>query len=1051
MALNVGSIYADFIVDNTKATKSLKDIESSFEKITSNAKSLSNVSTNTFNILADKIDTIKTSIGDFKNSFSLLGETLKNTIAAVILGNFAKLGMQLEQTKISFEVMLGSATKAKQLLQELNQFANFTPFENEEIIQTSKTLLSFGLSVEEVKDSLKFLGDIASGTGNSLQDIGRIFGQISTAGKLTSEDLMQLLDRGVPVLDVLSKRFNTTGDSIRQMISDGKITKDVMVETFKAMTSEGGIFFNMMDKQSQTTAGMFSTFVGTLEDTLSKISLIFSQSFKPLFAILNPIIQIINDVITSFVDWYETLSEGDKMVINIITLISTLIVVLASIAPLINTILIPAITGLATTMATSLVSAFTAINAAMGPIGWIIAAIIGLIVLMIAKWNDIKNVINPLIKMFDRLKAALNLGSIGDKIKEFFGSFSNKGKKNLEDTTKKVSLLTIALQTVLAVISSIGIVFISSFFIVKETLKTLVDLILGLDKLLSAFFSDIIQNAKNVYIKVKSFFSGENYELSIDFNKTKESWENLKNNFETGFYKIVEEAKSMGYAIADTFKEIGKSDSSEKLEETKDKVKKLKNETTDAKESIKNDMKEVATSFQGAGDMITDSLAKVLNYSVRSFEIAVGGFSDSTQQLVNKITSFINGTLQVVNAYFNAFTAIKNAQKESFGRLMDWVNYFYDSQINALENSRKEMQESYDKELKDYRIHLEDMRSEYQNHIDELKLMNNEEYLRRKEELEKQYKMQKLLDEEEFNNRKNRLEESSVDTEQYYVNLQILREDYARLQQEREREFNEALSNLQKEMKDNELNLEIDYNKQKLIESGIYDENKWNLMSEEEKRQAYLNYLKKEELRKEQEINKKKEDEEKRFNEEKRKLEKEKAMISYMASLQQFYADKAMQILQLRIQMITSIAQIYAGLLQAFAAVPFGLGIPVALGLATGLSAMIQGMFANAIGIVSAMPPPPPPVGLQEGGVIGSPEARSGDYIPAMLANNEAVIDKERTNKLFNFIDNANKTNESKTIQINFEQNSIYIQGVVDEELINTISNRITSRIQAVI
>ena len=95
------------------------------------------------------------------------------------------------------------------------------------------------------------------------------------------------------------------------------------------------------------------------------------------------------------------------------------------------------------------------------------------------------------------------------------------------------------------------------------------------------------------------------------------------------------------------------------------------------------------------------------------------------------------------------------------------------------------------------------------------------------------------------------------------------------------------------------------------------------------------------------------------------------------------------------------------------------------------------------------MPPPPPPVGLQTGGVLNDGTGLSGDRIPAMLSNNEAVIDANRTQKLFNFIDKTEKSeNFSKVVNTNFEPNSIYIQCVIDERLIDNISTQITRRIQ---
>ncbi len=102
------------------------------------------------------------------------------------------LGDKLEQAQISFEVMLGSADRAKALLADLSDFAKKTPFELTGIRDTAKQLIAFGIDSNKLIPTMKALGDVAAGTGAPLERIAFAYGQINTAGKASAQDLNQL-------------------------------------------------------------------------------------------------------------------------------------------------------------------------------------------------------------------------------------------------------------------------------------------------------------------------------------------------------------------------------------------------------------------------------------------------------------------------------------------------------------------------------------------------------------------------------------------------------------------------------------------------------------------------------------------------------------------------------------------------------------------------------------------------------------------------------------------------------------------------------------------
>lgn len=173
-------------------------------------------------------------------------------------------GVNMEQTRVAFATFLKDADKANKVITELNQFSNVTPFNNEEVIKSGRVLLAANTPAEKLTATLKNIGDVASGSQVPITELSSIYAKIMNKGKAQAEELNQLAERGIPVLDVLATKFGTTAAGVLEMGSKGKITADVMAEAFSTMSSEGGMFFNMMEKQSATTGGKLSTLQGSL-------------------------------------------------------------------------------------------------------------------------------------------------------------------------------------------------------------------------------------------------------------------------------------------------------------------------------------------------------------------------------------------------------------------------------------------------------------------------------------------------------------------------------------------------------------------------------------------------------------------------------------------------------------------------------------------------------------------------------------------------------------------------------------------------------------------
>jgi tape measure domain-containing protein len=310
---------------------------------------------------------------------------------ALVAGFALKASAEMETLQVSFETMLGSAEKAKVLVQGLTKFAASTPFQITDIGKASKQLLAFGVAGDEVLGKLKFLGDISAGANVPLGDMAAIFGKVKAKGKAMTEELLQLSDRGVPIIDVLSKGFGVTGEQIFKMASKGQISFDVMEKALKSMASKGGLFFNQMQRQSGTLGGLFSTLKDNVNIALAKIGDTLVKTFD-VKGNIKKFIEMIGRLTQKFQDFVKNNPKLAKIILIIAA-------VVAGLAPLL------VVVGLLTAAVGGLGAVFATV---FSPVTLIVAAIAGLVALGVFLYKKYKPFRDLILGIFSIIKFAFN-------------------------------------------------------------------------------------------------------------------------------------------------------------------------------------------------------------------------------------------------------------------------------------------------------------------------------------------------------------------------------------------------------------------------------------------------------------------------------------------------------------------------------------------------------------------------------------------------------------------------------------------------------------------
>ena len=196
-----------------------------------------------------------------------------------LAGIATKYNSQMEDYFANFTVLLGSAEKATKHVEDLKKFAAKTPFEMTGLADASKQLLSFGIDVGDIMPDLQMLGDISLGNQERFKGLALVFAQVASAGKLSGQDLMQFINQGFNPLQIIAEKTGKTMAELKDEMSEGQITYEMVADAMKTATSEGGKFYQGMEVQSKTLSGMWSTLK---DDTMSLIG----DSFMPFSNVL---------------------------------------------------------------------------------------------------------------------------------------------------------------------------------------------------------------------------------------------------------------------------------------------------------------------------------------------------------------------------------------------------------------------------------------------------------------------------------------------------------------------------------------------------------------------------------------------------------------------------------------------------------------------------------------------------------------------------------------------------------------------------------------------
>lgn len=273
-----------------------------------------------------------------------------------------------------------------------------------ELAETTQLLMNYGFTADDALDKMTMLGDISQGSADKMNRIATAYGQMSSAGKVSLEDVKQMIEAGFNPLQEISESTGESMESLYDRISAGTISVDEITASMQRSTSEGGRYFQSMEKQSLTFSGQMSTLKDNVQGLLGNVtSGIFEKLAQDVLPKINEVLTTVNTAFEEggFQGVLDAIGEMSPALDGVITKIQSFSTflqnlgispaafagIVAAIGPAITVVgtLVRGIGGISTAISgiSTAVSGLGGIKgiftALTGPVGLTVTAIMGLV------------------------------------------------------------------------------------------------------------------------------------------------------------------------------------------------------------------------------------------------------------------------------------------------------------------------------------------------------------------------------------------------------------------------------------------------------------------------------------------------------------------------------------------------------------------------------------------------------------------------------------------------------------------------------------------------
>lgn len=260
--------------------------------------------------LRDEYALVKKEAGDSSEVFNDMKEQLMGMSKDILgtlgvgfgikkfVGQMVQVRGEFQQIETSLEVLLGSKEKAAKLMGEVKEFAKVSPLDLKSTAAAAQMMLGFNIEAEKVPRFLQAIGDVSMGNAQRFNSLTLAFSQMSATGKLMGQDLNQMINAGFNPLSVMAEKTGKSIATLKEEMSKGAITSEMVQQAFIDATSAGGKFYQMSERASKNIEGQISMMQDALDSMFNSLG---EQSEGVILGAI--------ETTTSLIENYETVGK----------------------------------------------------------------------------------------------------------------------------------------------------------------------------------------------------------------------------------------------------------------------------------------------------------------------------------------------------------------------------------------------------------------------------------------------------------------------------------------------------------------------------------------------------------------------------------------------------------------------------------------------------------------------------------------------------------------------------------------------------------------------
>jgi len=217
---------------------------------------------------------------------SKMGQLLGTAALGKMVIDARAIASQIETTTLAFDVMTGSAEKAKNMVAELRVLDAKTPLSFTGLADAAKTLMGYGVAANTITPILQRLSDVSLGNEDKFKSLALAFGQVKAAGRLMGQEVLQMVNAGFnPLAEIaqqMAKKFGGLSEDfmpkLKKAMEDGQISFAMFEQSIERATSTGGRFFGATERSIETSSGQWAKFISDLQT----VQIAFGEALGPV-------------------------------------------------------------------------------------------------------------------------------------------------------------------------------------------------------------------------------------------------------------------------------------------------------------------------------------------------------------------------------------------------------------------------------------------------------------------------------------------------------------------------------------------------------------------------------------------------------------------------------------------------------------------------------------------------------------------------------------------------------------------------------------------------